>query len=122
MSQVRCIVAGPRTFTDRGAVRGSLDRFLMIHPEAFLMMGGAPGVDEIARLYTVEIGQAHTVYPADWKSNGRRAGPLRNQQMIDEGKATHLLAVKKRGEDTPGTSDMIRRATAANLIVKIEEF
>ena len=57
------------------------------------------------------------VIPADWKKHGRAAGPIRNQQMLDEGKADVVVALwdgKSRG-----TLDMIQRATEAGVPVRI---
>ena len=34
-------------------------------------------------------------YPADWDKFGRAAGPIRNQQMLDEGKPNMINKAKK---------------------------
>ena len=52
-------------------------------------------------------------YPAQWDVYGRRAGPIRNQEMIDEGKPDGVVAFP----GGKGTADMVRRAEAAGLKV-----
>lgn len=56
-------------------------------------------------------------YPADWKRDGRGAGPIRNQRMIDEGKP-HIVIAFPGGK---GTADMVMRAEMAGIpVVKVE--
>ena len=50
-------------------------------------------------------------FPADWKAYGKGAGPVRNQQMIDIGQPTHVLAAPGHS----GTDDMKRRAQAVGI-------
>jgi hypothetical protein len=50
---------------------------------------------------------------ADWKQHGRRAGPLRNQDMLDR----LLPEICIVGPGGNGTADMARRAEAAGLIM-----
>lgn len=60
-------------------------------------------------------------YPTDWNRYGKAAGPIRNQQMLDEGKPDIVVAfsdtlVKPNGKPT-GTGDMVIRAKKADLPV-----
>lgn len=48
-------------------------------------------------------------YPALWKRYGNAAGPIRNKQMIEEGKPDYALAFHKRIEDSIGTVNMINQ-------------
>jgi len=49
----------------------------------------------------------------DTRDLGRRAGAIRNQEMIDEGKADGVVAFP----GGKGTEDLVRRAEAAGLTV-----
>jgi YspA, cpYpsA-related SLOG family len=49
-----------------------------------IISGGARGADALAIEWAREQDIRHEVYAADWVSYGRKAGPIRNQQMIDE--------------------------------------
>ena len=53
------------------------------------------------------------VFHADRAKYGRAAGPIRNQQMLDEGRPTLVVAFP----DGRGTADMVRRARSAGVEV-----
>ena len=54
-------------------------------------------------------------YPADWTRYGYAAGPIRNQQMLDEGRPSLVLAFHNDFEHSKGTKDMIDKARKANI-------
>lgn len=111
---MRLLVCGGRTFDDRerlltamnAAVHGCDTEIVVIH-------GGARGADSLAGVIAREVAVKVLVFPADWERNGLRAGPIRNQQMLDEGKPDVVLAMP----GGPGPADMVRRAKAAGLPV-----
>lgn len=49
--------------------------------------------------------------PAKWKSQGKAAGPIRNQRMLDNWLPTLLIAAP----GGKGTADMLKRAQAAGV-------
>ena len=51
------------------------------------------------------------VYMADWDGLGRKAGPIRNQRMLDDGKPDLGIAFP----GGRGTADMVRRAREAGV-------
>lgn len=54
--------------------------------------------------------------PARWEKEGRAAGPLRNQRMLESVQPTYWLASHwSEVPDTPGTSDMVRRLKEAGV-------
>lgn len=57
----------------------------MEHPaiEA-VVSGGARGADTLAERYAQERGLQMIVFPAEWKKYGRRAGFIRNVDIIRE--------------------------------------
>lgn len=81
-----------------------------------LIHGGAQGADLLAAIVAQSVLNWPTEeYAADWDAHGRRAGPMRNQEMIDEGKPDAVLAVLQEGYPCRGTHDMIRRTMAAGI-------
>ncbi len=97
---------------DRYVVGG----FYRVHAErgiSFLIQGGARGADYFAWEWANERGVMCGSYPADWDAHGKRAGPIRNQQMIDEGKPDGVVAFP----GGRGTKDMVDRAEKAGLKV-----
>ena len=59
------------------------------------------------------------VYPADWKKYGRAAGPIRNLQMLDNGKPDICYAFHDCIEKSKGTKDMVNRCKANGLTVNV---
>lgn len=53
-------------------------------------------------------------YPAAWDVHGRSAGPIRNQQMLNDSKPDLVLAFP----GGPGTADMVQRARMAGVEVR----
>lgn len=79
-----------------------------------IIHGNATGADTIADIWGRTNQKKVTPYPANWKKHGIAAGPIRNQQMLDEGKPDFVIAFP--GDD--GTADMCRRAKSAGIPVK----
>lgn len=78
--------------------------------------GKAPGADALGERWAMENGAAVTPFPANWGRYGRRAGPLRNAEML-EGGAEAVLALWN-GLST-GTKDMIDKARRKGLRVHV---
>ena len=109
----RCVlVCGGRDFADRQRVFNVLDTLHMAAPISEVVEGGAKGADALARAWCQVHRIDSTIFLADW-SLGLKAGPVRNQRMLDEGKPT-LVVVFPGGR---GTADMKRRAKAAGVPV-----
>ena len=77
--------------------------------------GGAKGLDSLAGRLAQEKGLAVEVYEADW-SRGRKAGPERNQEMVDAG-ADIVYAFPVEG--SRGTWDLVKRARKAGIPVQV---
>lgn len=78
-----------------------------------ILHGKARGADRGAGLFAKRRGITCLAYPAKWKKFGKAAGPIRNQQMLDEGKPDRVIAFP--GGD--GTADMVARALDADIPV-----
>lgn len=122
----RILVCGGRDFNDRAVVISALDSLVMARgwitrkddfgnflPSVVIIHGDARGADRIADDWAVNNWCDIESYPADWETDGKAAGPIRNQRMIDEG--TPDLVVAFPGGR--GTADMVRRAERAGIEV-----
>lgn len=110
----RVLVCGGRDYTDQAMLFGVLDMESEHGPINAIIQGDCPtGADRLARLWALSRNEHYDSYPADWQSHGRAAGPIRNQQMIDEGRPTKVFAFP----GGRGTADMVRRARAAGVPV-----
>lgn len=77
-------------------------------PDPFVLHGADWYADRIA----AEFGWAVEAWPANWAHDGKAAGPIRSQAMVDTGADTCLaFPIGASG----GTWDCIRRARAAGI-------
>ena len=113
MAGLRILVCGGRDFTNKAAVWQALDRLHAKRPIAAIIQGTSRGADTLAAEWGWERGITVCSFPADWDQYGRRAGTIRNQRMLDEGKPDGVVAFP----GGVGTADMTRRARAAGLTV-----
>lgn len=116
---LRILVCGSRHWGNYNRIRAVIS---LLHNEqgiACVIHGCCPtGADMIADNVAITLGIPTKRYPADWKKHGKAAGPLRNQQMLDEGKPDLVLAFTNTPETSRGTKDMTTRAKKANLEVR----
>lgn len=109
MGEHRVLVCGGRNFSDYRYLTAQLCK---VNPTPSLIIeGGATGADELARKWAMRRSIAVETYNAQWGQHGRAAGPIRNQQMLDEGKPDLVVAFP----GGTGTADMVRRAKAAGV-------
>ena len=120
----RVIICGSRDWTNVGAIEdtmvglhaGCSGRVVFIH-------GDARGADKIADAVARRLGFDVEAYPADWRGNGKGAGPIRNRQMLDTG-ATLVVAFKEGFDHSltrGGTENMVRMARAAGIPTIVHE-
>lgn len=109
----RVIVCGGRDYFDRRRLYAVLDMAHEANPFEALIHGNAKGADQLADDWAAYRHVKTLTFTPLWEENGRKAGPIRNQKMLDEGKP-HLVIAFPGGR---GTADMIRRAEAAGVPV-----
>lgn len=109
----RVLVCGGRGYEDRVSLFKVLDAAHYANPIECLIHGAARGADSLAADWALDRDVLCKAYPADWDRDGRAAGPIRNQRMLDEGKP-HMVVAFPGGR---GTADMIRRAEKAGVPV-----
>jgi hypothetical protein len=102
---LRVLVCGGRHYNDRDALFKYLDKTL-VGGEVAICHGGASGADALADAWAKARGVPCTPYPANWKKYGRRAGPIRNQRMLDDFDPALVIAFP----GGRGTADMISKA------------
>jgi len=119
---MRVLVCGGRKNTDSAWHFRVLDDLHARTPITAIIEGGqrtynkdhilVGGSDYFAKCWAVARGVMSEKFAADW-TLGPKAGPLRNQRMLDEGKPD-LVVTFPGGH---GTADMVRRAEAAGIPV-----
>lgn len=109
---MRVIIAGGRDLTEYYEVCKAVHRSGFEITE--VVSGGARGADTLGELWAEANRVPVKQFPADWKTHGRSAGPIRNSDMADYADA--LIAIPTGG---PGTRNMIAQAKARGLKVHI---
>lgn len=51
-------------------------------PNVLVISGAASGVDTLGEQFANEFGLKIERHPADWNRYGKRAGPIRNEEMV----------------------------------------
>ncbi len=108
---MRILVTGGRTYHDRTTVHAALEDYPDVEA---ICTGGADGADSLAATWAARRGVRCFTFKADWAAHGKKAGPLRNQRMLDEFKPDLVLAFP----GGKGTEDCARRAEAAGVKVR----
>lgn len=108
---MRVVIFGGRNFTHRRLLDAVLDRLHARLHFTVVIEGDYKGVDRMAGDWARKRGLGDEKFPADWKLHRKRAGPIRNQAMIDQGKPD--VAIGFPGGD--GTRDMTVRARMAGI-------
>lgn len=76
----RVAIVGSRWYPEQSHVRN----FVMGLPkDTVVLSGGAKGVDSWAEKWARYYGLDVEVFPADWEKHGRRAGYLRNVDIVN---------------------------------------
>lgn len=118
---MKVIIAGSRSITDYETVDNAINHALMnwriktVRAINEVISGGANGVDRLgerwARLNNIPI----VILYASWAIQGRAAGPIRNQEMVN--RADALIAVWDG--KSKGTQDIIDRANKKGIKVYV---
>lgn len=112
VSEKRILICGDRNWTDERIIR----RLLEHQPSGTVVIEGeGRGADRIAAKAATDLGLAVERYPAQWDQHGRRAGPIRNQQMLDEGRPTVVVGFHEDIATSKGTTHMLRIALGAGV-------
>lgn len=78
------LVCGGRDFRDEEMLNLALDRLATEQGKPDLLVeGDARGADRMSGKWGIENGIPVKPIPANWTKYGRRAGPIRNQEMLD---------------------------------------
>ena len=94
-----------------------LNHFL-VHKDLQILVGDANGVDFMVRLWHLSVNLTSktilnlNVFKADWDKYGKAAGPIRNQEMLDQ--EPNIVIAFPGGK---GTADMVKRAKVVGLKV-----
>jgi hypothetical protein len=113
MSNYRILITGSRDWVDDELIEAALVCCFDDEPTAVLVSGACPtGADHIAEEYWRGMGGTVERHPANWKLYGKRAGFVRNKNMVQIGADECLAFIKNESKGATHTRDL---AVAANI-------
>lgn len=116
LPEFRVIVCGGRDFDDYQLMERQLDSILskkLKSSKVVIVSGCARGADSLAIKYATTHNLSVLKFPADWETNGRAAGFIRNGEML---KVAHAVVAFPGGN---GTRDMVSKATQAKIPTRV---
>jgi len=120
---MRVCICGDRNYT----CIENIEKEILLLKEKYndnllIITGKCQGVDNLAERVSIKHNIKHIEYPADWKKYGKAAGPIRNKQMIQEGKPELVIAFHNNIKHSKGTKNMVNQCLAENIeVILIEE-
>lgn len=114
---MRVLVCGDRNWLYEAPIRRELRK---LPKGSVIIEGEARGADQLGAKIAEELGFEVERYPAQWDRYPRgAAGPIRNRQMLVEGKPDLVLAFHEDITCSKGTKNMVTQATKAGVSVRI---
>lgn len=115
MGDVRLLVCGGRDFWNPPLAYEVLDDLHAKYGFSFVVHGNARGADRLGGIWAKLRGIKVIACPADWAKHGKRAGPIRNQNMLGHLDPASAIVVAFPGG--AGTRDMVKRAERAGFTI-----
>lgn len=111
----KILVCGGRDYNNYSTVKNVLDYYAKQY-DLTIIHGGARGADSLATQWFEETKDCVLIIcPAKWLTYGKKAGPIRNQYMLETFKPDMVIAFPGGN----GTAHMVK--IARNAGVKITE-
>jgi hypothetical protein len=108
------LICGGRDFADSTMFCDAMGRLIGLRGcPSRVVHGAARGADRMAGEWARNMALDEIAVPADWNANGKAAGPIRNQKMLDDHHPKFVVAFP----GGRGTADMIARARKAGIDV-----
>lgn len=113
-------IVGSRTFLDYQLLKTTIDQIINSSTNSIthIVSGGAKGADTLASRYAEEKNFEMIVFKPNWKKYGKRAGFIRNTDII----YTSDIIVAFWDGKSSGTKDSIDKALELNKQVIIKKF
>ncbi len=110
---MKVIICGGRDYTEFDIAYAYLDALHEEYQFSLVIQGEAKGADSIAKQWALSKDIAVKGHRANWDLHGRKAGFLRNKEMLDENNPDLVVAFP----GGRGTAMMIELALKANVKV-----
>lgn len=101
--EVKLVIAGSRDLSPHDLISRFAGKIDAKYGVTHVISGNATGVDKAGEFWAVEHGKEVIDMPADWDKYGKRAGPIRNMEML---KQADIILVILRDANSKGSSHM----------------
>tara|TARA_R110000851_G_scaffold197640_1_gene348726 strand:+ start:785 stop:1132 length:348 start_codon:yes stop_codon:yes gene_type:complete len=105
---MKVLVCGGRDYHDYERVKGALNSLNKKHGIELIIEGGANGADAHAAVWAKNNAIQGCSFHACWDTLGKKAGPIRNKNMLNFGSPDCVVAFKG-GAGTQGMVAMAKR-------------
>lgn len=109
------IVTGSRRLKEHWRVWWVLDQY---QPRVVVEGNCPTGADAAARRWLHRQGRPTRSYTAKWNYYGKKAGMIRNGEMLRDWPSACVLAFPSEGAENKGTADCMRQAWALGMVVE----
>ena len=116
------LCCGDRNWNNALVIRNALLDYIRNDKDLTIIHGNANGTDRTCAFVALELGLNQSnikSFPANWNKFGKSAGPIRNKQMLDEGKPDLVLAFHNFIANSKGTKNMLEQAKKRNISTKL---
>ena len=115
---MRILILGSQNFSDFDLVRNTFS--LLIDPlsnpeDVTIVHGNARGADRVSGFIAKEKGYQVEAHEPNWNLHGKKAGPIRTQQMIDQG--FDQCIVFAYGSDMPSLTNVEKTGKPVTVIL-----
>lgn len=127
---MRLLITGSRTWDDPMPIEVVIERVAYrarFDPQGLTVVhGGAKGADMWAMITVRTLRKDGTriseeCHPANWGEYGRRAGMIRNAEMVATGIDLAVAFLRDNSRGTTGCMELIRRANIPLIVVRWED-
>jgi len=112
---MKLAIVGSRTFLDYVRLERCLLRTFSLAEIEAVISGGARGTDTLVARFAARHGLPLVVVPAEWEKYGKKAGPIRNTEIV---RRADVLVAFWDGVSR-GTFDSISKARGAGKRVEV---
>lgn len=120
MDKFRILVCGGRHFSDYALLEKTINGVIAEsgREDIEIVSGHCVGADRLGELYAEKHNASIKIFSAEWGKYGKRAGPMRNKQMIDYISGfENKIVIAFVSANTKGTRNTIALAKRANIRV-----
>lgn len=114
-NKYKLAIVGSRNFTDYNTLKLFILKSVNLSIFDTIISGGARGADTLAEQFAKEFSLKLEVYKPNWDKEGKIAGFIRNQKIIDNADACVAFLI----DNSKGTMDSILKAKKKGIPLHI---